>query len=671
LQAVLFYKTYKFLFMADSYVLTTNTNRVSLKKNNGQSETPASSRVGVGSIGNNVYLTLDRMPYWSIDVTVDSLTINGTVHAPGNSPFANGAAAETAVAALFKDSNTGTAGTGTSLNGSGYVKQNGATSNYVATIPIADLAANTISGIALGNNLNALTPTDTTLSFSGNYDGSVARTAGVNLANNNNWTANKTIFSAVPSASASNGVLNIGAGAFDGTTTGFFAGNSSGTLIAGNAASAYAGRLIDLQVGGATKFWVDASGNAIIASRLGAGSTTSPTALLHATPTTLSTSTGFSSGGLGVRTENCAVTSTSSSGTITTAVMNSLGIPTFSANSATTLTNAATLYIGGSPGAGTNVTITNSWALYVPFGNVLISNNTNTNRLTLGLSAFSSGVMATTNGALLSVQAQTITDSSTAASGTVVHGAINAITASTIAATNTSITYTNASSLYISGAPAAGANVAISNPYSIFAAAGLAGFAGGVNTGSGSGSNFGTAAGTPTGTAGTSSATMQVGGATVTQNRVFMNGSASATVAANASYTNLMVGSAPITINATGTHPVFANTVINPVGTISGTGATLTETCTLYVNGATTGGTTNNALHVAGAGAQSIIDGKLIMGGLFRKKGYTVAALPAGTQGDCAYVTDASSPTAGSTVTGGGTSVRPVFYNGTNWISLF
>lgn len=51
-----------------------------------------------------------------------------------------------------------------------------------------------------------------------------------------------------------------------------------------------------------------------------------------------------------------------------------------------------------------------------------------------------------------------------------------------------------------------------------------------------------------------------------------------------------------------------------------------------------------------------------------RLKGYTVATLPIGTQGDTAFVTDALAPTFLATIVGGGTVVTPVFYNGANWV---
>jgi hypothetical protein len=50
-------------------------------------------------------------------------------------------------------------------------------------------------------------------------------------------------------------------------------------------------------------------------------------------------------------------------------------------------------------------------------------------------------------------------------------------------------------------------------------------------------------------------------------------------------------------------------------------------------------------------------------------KSYTVSTLPDGTIGDQAYVTDATAPAYLGTLTGGGSVVCPVFYNGTTWVS--
>lgn len=49
--------------------------------------------------------------------------------------------------------------------------------------------------------------------------------------------------------------------------------------------------------------------------------------------------------------------------------------------------------------------------------------------------------------------------------------------------------------------------------------------------------------------------------------------------------------------------------------------------------------------------------------------GYTVATLPAGVQGQHAYVTDATAPTYLGALTGGSTVKCPVFYNGSAWVS--
>lgn len=51
-----------------------------------------------------------------------------------------------------------------------------------------------------------------------------------------------------------------------------------------------------------------------------------------------------------------------------------------------------------------------------------------------------------------------------------------------------------------------------------------------------------------------------------------------------------------------------------------------------------------------------------------RPKGYTVATLPAGVQGDRAFVTDALAPAFLVTVAGGGSAYTPVSYSGSAWV---
>ena len=68
----------------------------------------------------------------------------------------------------------------------------GVTITCSGCVTSVNLAASTISGIALGSSLNALTATNGTLTFSGSYDGSTARTVGLNLGSANTWTSSST-----------------------------------------------------------------------------------------------------------------------------------------------------------------------------------------------------------------------------------------------------------------------------------------------------------------------------------------------------------------------------------------------------------------------------------------------------------------------------------------------
>jgi hypothetical protein len=66
-----------------------------------------------------------------------------------------------------------------------------------------------------------------------------------------------------PTASPNYGLVSLGNGAFDGVTSGFFTGSSSGTTLAINNASGYAGDIANWQVAGGSKFKVDNAGRCI------------------------------------------------------------------------------------------------------------------------------------------------------------------------------------------------------------------------------------------------------------------------------------------------------------------------------------------------------------------------------------------------------------------------
>jgi hypothetical protein len=73
-----------------------------------------------------------------------------------------------------------------------------ANGSVVATtsIGVNYLSANTISGITLGNNLADLTAGNTSLTFSGTYNGGTARNILLNLGNSNWWTATQNFTNA-------------------------------------------------------------------------------------------------------------------------------------------------------------------------------------------------------------------------------------------------------------------------------------------------------------------------------------------------------------------------------------------------------------------------------------------------------------------------------------------
>jgi len=94
-------------------------------------------------------------------------------------------------------------------------------------------------------------------------------------------------------------------------------------------------------------------------------------------------------------------------------------------------------------------------------------------------------VLSATAPAKLYVSTATVTDASSAAGATNVLGTIASLGSTTVAASNTGVTYTNLATLYIAGAPTAGTNVTITNPYSLYVAGGASYFGGAVTYGAG------------------------------------------------------------------------------------------------------------------------------------------------------------------------------------------
>lgn len=86
------------------------------------------------------------------------------------------------------------------------------------------------------------------------------------------------------------------------------------------------------------------------------------------------------------------------------------------------------------------------------------------------------------NGVGLRLDTVTHTDSSTASSGTATNAVANSFGRPTFAASNTTVTMTNAATLYIANAPAAGTNVTLTNAYALWVDDGTARFDGLVTT---------------------------------------------------------------------------------------------------------------------------------------------------------------------------------------------
>tara|TARA_R100000781_G_scaffold111086_1_gene77315 strand:- start:64 stop:1647 length:1584 start_codon:yes stop_codon:yes gene_type:complete len=87
------------------------------------------------------------------------------------------------------------------------------------------------------------------------------------------------------------------------------------------------------------------------------------------------------------------------------------------------------------------------------------------------------------DGSRIHIDTATITDSNTSASGTAAANTVVSIETQILAATNASVTNTNAASLYIAGAPSAGTNMTLTNAWAIWVAAGNVRFDGSIYSG--------------------------------------------------------------------------------------------------------------------------------------------------------------------------------------------
>lgn len=217
------------------------------------------------------------------------------------------------------------------------------------------------------------------------------------------------------------------------------------------------------------------SGNVRLDGRMFVNYSSDTGQLFSVGSTAFTTSSAIGTGGALSRFGGSSLTITdgAGSGTVSSAASNSFPVHTIAASSTVTYTDFANLYVGDAVAAGSNVTITNNYAMWIDSGNARFDGQLSIATGTapaanLSISGTNSKSSSATGGAIRVVAG---TQTATSDSGTVALAAGVDIGAITFAASSTT-TYTNAASLYLRGAAAAGSNVTITNPYALFIDAG-------------------------------------------------------------------------------------------------------------------------------------------------------------------------------------------------------
>lgn len=170
---------------------------------------------------------------------------------------------------------------------------------------------------------------------------------------------------------------------------------------------------------------------------------------------------------------------TTTSGTNAALTNLALMAPAFVLGVGSTTTRTATLLIDGQPTISGTGTLTNTpLALWIRGGSNLISGNATS----VG-STWANNTIANVLGSQISFAAATYTDGVTAASTTLTYAGATVHQIPTFASTNVSEVITNAATVFIAGAAAAGTNTTITNPYALYIAAGNSLFNGNITLG--------------------------------------------------------------------------------------------------------------------------------------------------------------------------------------------
>lgn len=296
------------------------------------------------------------------------------------------------------------------------------------------------------------------------------------------------------------------------------------------------------------------------------------------------------------------LTDTTSSGTVATAYTDVLGGNTIAASSATTFTNYVSQYIKD-PVAGTNVTLTNKWAVGGDSARFGTSNQATFS--TTGVLTLATALAPTSGGTGLA--AWTTGDIPYASATNVLSALADVATGSVLISGGVGV------------APQWNSTVTLTTlTCSIMR-----------TSSTGSTSNFATVGATGIGSA-QSTASLLFGGASNVQFRVNFNGSGSTVLTAASSYAGTIFGAQAATEAVSGVHAILANVaILAPVFT-DGT-ATTTDATTLLVTGPPTGtATITNAASAAWFQTGDVVHGSAAIA-TNATSGFTYIATCAGT----------------------------------------
>ncbi len=301
--------------------------------------TVTNTSIGIGTTSPSNALEVAGNGYFTGNLTGTNITATGTLAVLGQTTLVN--ASTTNISASGFANVTGTTTTGGlsvgSLNGLLF----GTSGAVTATTSISNsyLANSTISGISLGQNLANLTATNSTLTFSGSYNGGTAQTVGLNLSNTNTWSALQTFSNGIMST-ASSTFTNITIGqstTTNATTTSLAITGLSNTVLSVNAL----GQVVATTTSAGTNFF----SNSGATTTLSTGSNL--VAALFAAPYFLATST--------TATSSIAGNLTVDGGTFTiNSIANLVGIGTANPTAAFSVqagTNTMPFFVASSSGA--------------------------------------------------------------------------------------------------------------------------------------------------------------------------------------------------------------------------------------------------------------------------------------------------------------------------------